>query len=51
MLWGYYSYRQRGPCFIWFKELKKEKQQNAAIIDALNEYREPISKQFWEEKQ
>jgi hypothetical protein len=26
MLWGCYSCHQRGPCFIWFKELKEEKQ-------------------------
>jgi hypothetical protein len=49
MLWGCYSYYQIGPCFTWFKELKEEKKQNEVIINALNEYQEPICKRFWEE--
>lgn len=50
MLWGCYSYYMIGPCFIWFKEPVEENKQNALITDALNEYREPICKNFWEEK-
>jgi hypothetical protein len=49
MIWGSFSYYEVSPCFIWLKELAEEKRKNNAILEALNEYREPICKQFWEE--
>jgi hypothetical protein len=38
------------PTLCLVQGISGRKKNNTAILDALNEYREPICRQFWEEK-
>ena len=48
MVWGCFTYEQKGPLHIWLPETKYEKEQAAKEINKWNEELEPKMKEQWE---
>ena len=48
MFWGCFSWDQKGPCYIWKPETKKERIANDKILTKLNKELEPIMRAEWE---
>lgn len=48
MFWGCFSYDKKGPCYIWPKETKAEKDAAEAYIDQWNTDNKPRLQREWE---
>jgi len=40
MFWGYFSWRRKGPCYIWKVKIKKERKTAKEEINVWNFYEE-----------
>ncbi len=51
MFWGYFMYKEKGPCHIYPAETAAMKKQAINEIKELNKTLEPLRKAEWEEAQ